>query len=109
MTDIFDENAKEPRKYCCCASNLVCSKILGAIGIVLTGFNLASWIVAVNNVPDTNSGFQPIMAVPLVDYLLSLLANICLVVGASKRCKNLLMVWIVLALMALVVNISLVF
>ena len=101
MTDIFDGNVEDVRKYCCCASNLVCSKILGIIGIVLTIYNLAAWIIAVNNIEEPNNGFQPIMALPLVDYLLSLLANTCLVAGATKRNKNLLMVWLVLAMIAL--------
>ena len=109
MTDIFDGNVEEVRKYCCCASNLVCSKILGVIGIIFSIYNLASWIIAVNNIQDTDDGFQPIMALPLVDYLLSLLANICLVVGSTKRNKNLLLLWIVLAVIALLGKIGLVF
>ena len=60
MTDIFDGNVEEVRKYCCCASNLVCSKVLGIIGIIFTIYNLASWIIAVNNIQDTDNGFQPI-------------------------------------------------
>ena len=96
----------EVRKFCCCASNLLCAEILGGIGIALVFINLAFWIVAVIAASGTAHGFQPVMALPLVNYLISLVANLCLVIGASKKNKSLLLVWLVLASIALLLYIA---
>ena len=91
----------EVRKFCCCASNLVCAKVLGSIGIALTILNLVKWIIDVILI-----GFVEIMALPLVGYLVALVSNICLVVGAYKKNTSLLLVWLILACIGLLLYIG---
>ena len=88
------------RKYCFCASNLFCSKILGSIGILVVMINFALWILTVIGA----QRFHPVFVLPLIINWVALLANICLIVGAVKRKQSLLLVWICLSIVSLLLN-----
>ena len=89
----------EVTQYCFFCSNLLSAKILGGIGIAGTVINLIRWIILVANLKTV---FHPILVLPLVFYMISLISNTCLVVGATKKKKPFLTVWFLLSTIALV-------
>ena len=93
----------EVRKFCFCTSNITCCKILGGIGLALVIINMSLWIIAVIGVAGAG-GFHPILILPLINYLMSLTANLCLVFGAVKKNKTLLYVWFGFATLAFCYN-----
>ena len=85
------------RKYCFCTTNLYCAKILGSIGIIAVLINFALWILDIL----AAQSFHPVFFLPLIINWVSLLANICLIIGAVKRKQSLLWIWICLSIVSL--------
>ena len=88
----------EVTQYCFCCPNLKAAKVLGAIGITASVIQLIQWIIVVASL----NIFHPVLALPFVGYLISLISNTCLFYGATKKKKLFLTVWYVLTVIALV-------
>lgn len=84
------------RKYCYCTSNLFCAKILGALGIAVVLINFVLWTLTVIG----TQSFHPSFVLPLIIYWISLLANICLIVGTVHHRRSLLCVWMCLSMVS---------
>ena len=100
ITSMFleSQDMSEVTRYCFCCSNLLSAKILGGLGIAATVINLIRWVILVASL----KVFHPILVLPLVFYMISVISNTCVVVGATKKKKSFLTVWFVLSTIALV-------
>ena len=92
------QDMSEVTRYCFCCSNLLSAKILGGLSIAATVINQIRWVILVASL----KVFHPILVLPLVFYMISVISNTCLVVGATKKKKLFLTVWFVLSTIALV-------